>query len=180
MLKTLFKTSAAMAVALIAIAPASADVLLVNTGWQDDILEAAGVPTNRSAWTFTVDTSATLSVVDCCIPGDGYTLSGDVFGTTTFYAGGAGDIQATGDYGSYWTDATYSKIALLVGPGTYTFSITGDLGSGFPGAASLGVRLDSVGGAVPEPMTWALMAVGLGAVGASMRRRKVTTSVSFV
>lgn len=38
--------------------------------------------------------------------------------------------------------------------------------------------VSAVAGAVPEPTTWAMMVVGLGLVGASMRRRKV--AVSFV
>ncbi|HSR01070.1 MAG TPA: PEPxxWA-CTERM sorting domain-containing protein [Sphingomicrobium sp.] len=35
------------------------------------------------------------------------------------------------------------------------------------------VGVDSVGGAVPEPSTWAMMLLGFGAVGFGMRRRKV-------
>lgn len=34
-------------------------------------------------------------------------------------------------------------------------------------------------GAVPEPATWALMIVGFGAVGATMRRRRRTKTVSY-
>ena len=34
-------------------------------------------------------------------------------------------------------------------------------------------------GAVPEPATWAMMLMGFGLVGGAMRRRKVSTSVSF-
>ena len=33
--------------------------------------------------------------------------------------------------------------------------------------------------AVPEPATWGMMIFGLGAVGASMRRRKLSTKISF-
>jgi len=32
---------------------------------------------------------------------------------------------------------------------------------------------------IPEPATWAMMILGLGAVGATMRRRKLTSKVSF-
>ena len=34
-------------------------------------------------------------------------------------------------------------------------------------------------GAVPEPATWAMMLMGFGLIGNAMRRRKVSTSVTF-
>ncbi len=37
----------------------------------------------------------------------------------------------------------------------------------------------SVAGAVPEPATWAMMIGGCGMVGGAMRRRRVSTKVSF-
>ncbi len=40
------------------------------------------------------------------------------------------------------------------------------------------IRRSMVGGAVPEPATWAMMMLGVGAVGGSLRRRR-RTSVSF-
>lgn len=173
MFKTFLKASAATVVALIAIAPASAAVLVANTGWQSDTLTVAGQPTSNSPWTFTIATSGVLSVTDAFIVGDTYTLSGDVAGVTAPFVGGG--VQADGSlFGQAWANGRYSKIAINVGPGTYSFSITGDGAGGLP--AGLGVRLDT---AVPEPMTWAMMVVGLGAVGASMRRRKLSTSVSF-
>jgi len=165
--------AAALASALVFAFPVEATPLPLDAGWQDDTLTGVGDPTANSAWTFTISSKAVLSVVDCCVTGDTYTLSGDVVGVTTFYAGDAGDIQATGAYGGYWTDASYSKIAKLLGPGTYSFSITGDGVGGIP--AGLGVRLDS---AVPEPASWALMLGGFGAIGGAMRRRQ-RTAVSF-
>jgi hypothetical protein len=40
--------------------------------------------------------------------------------------------------------------------------------------------LDAMGGAVPEPATWAMMIGGMGIVGGAMRRRRsVSTKVSF-
>jgi hypothetical protein len=153
--------------AMIAIAtPASAQVLVLDGGWQDDTLSAPFVPTDNSPWSFTITSSAILSVVDCCVTGDTYFLSGDVTGVTTFYAGSASDVQASGAYGSYWVDSAYSKISLLVGPGTYSFSITGDGVGGTP--AGLGVRLDS---AVPEPAAWGMMIGGFAFAGFAMRAR---------
>ena len=48
-------------------------------------------------------------------------------------------------------------------------------GSGFLGVSSLG----TIAGGVPEPSTWALMILGFGAVGGSMRSRRRSTKVAF-
>jgi hypothetical protein len=157
----------AAAVAVLAAGQANSTVLPLGSGWQDDVITAPGVPTTNSAWTFTISKAAILSIVDAFIPGDVYTLSGDLSGVTTFYAGSASAVQATGSYGGYWTDDTYSKIALWLAPGSYSFSITGDGAGGTP--AGLAVRLDS---AVPEPGSWLMMAGALGGVGIVMRRRR--------
>lgn len=157
----------AAATALISSVPASATNLVVDSGWQSDVLTTAGLPTSKSVWTFTVATSAVLSITDYFIPGDTYTISGDLSGVTLFFAGSSTDIQATGLYGDAWDDDTYSKIALNVGPGTYSFSITGD-GAGGGTPAGLGLRLDS--SALPEPASWALLVVAFGMVGLTMRR----------
>ena len=85
----------------------------------------------------------------------------------------------------------------LLGPGSYTVSVAAfsnfangpNLANGFMGGGSFGDRTNQwafdilnvnsavqVGGsqvgAVPEPGTWAMMLLGFGAVGYSMRRRK--------
>lgn len=152
------------------VAPASAAVLPLDAGWQDDQLSTAGQPTDNSAWTFTLTSGAHLTVTDYFITGDVYVLSGDVTGTSTFYAG-ANDVRATGFYGPGWLDANYSKFSTYLAAGTYSFSITGQGEGGIP--AGLGVRLDS---GVPEPAAWAMMLAGFGLVGAGMRRR---STVSF-
>lgn len=157
----LFATAAALTFA----APASATVLAVGSGWQDDTLSAAGQPSDKSAWTFTVGSGAHLTIADCCVVGDIYQISGDITGTSTFFAG-ANDVRATGGYGSYWLSNSYSKFSTFLGAGTYTFSITGQGEGGIP--AGLGVRLDA---GVPEPAAWAMMLAGFGLVGVGMRRR---------
>jgi len=159
--------TAAAAAALIWSIPASATNIVVDSGWQSDVLTTAGLPTSKSVWTFTVVTSAVLSITDYFIPGDTYTISGDLSGVTLFFAGASTDIQATGLYGDAWDDDTYSKIALSVAPGTYSFSITGD-GAGGGTPAGLGLRLDT--SALPEPASWSLLVIAFGMVGLTMRR----------
>ncbi len=175
MARLAFRCLAAAAVMLSPV-PAMATNLIVDSGWQDDTLLVAGLPTSNSAWTFTVTTSAILSVTDYFIPGDIYTISGGLAGVTQFYAGSESDIQATGSYGDAWADDSYSKIALRVGPGTYSFSITGDGGGGGT-PAGLGVRLDT--SAVPEAASWTLMVVAFGMVGFTMRRARGVAVRSF-
>jgi hypothetical protein len=152
-------------------APASATAITAGSGWQDDQINSAATPSVNSAWTFTVGTAAVFSVVDCCVVGDVYKLFDggmNLLATSTFYAGTG--IQSTGSYGSYWTDANYSKLAYSVGPGSYSFTIEGDGVGGLP--AGLGVRLD----AVPEPATWALMLMGFGGMGLMLRGRRETVA----
>ena len=158
----------AVTAAMMTTTPAAGTTLTVGSGWQDDIINAPGTPTANSAWTFTLAAPAILSVVDGYIPDDVYTLSGELLGSTSFYAGSVTDVQATGSYDYAWTDSSYSKIALWVGPGTYSFSITGNGAGGTP--SGLGVRLDPA--AVPEPASWLMMAGAFGLVGATMRRRR--------
>jgi PEP-CTERM motif len=154
--------------------PASAAVLVLDSGWQNDTLDVAGSPTQNSPWTFTIATTATFSLTDAFLVGDTYTLSGDIVGSTVVGAG-ANDIRGTGSFGSAWLDPVFGKFTTVVGPGTYTFSITGDGGGGLP--AGLGIRLDTGNlNTVPEPATWAMMLAGFGVVGFSMRRRQVRVS----
>jgi hypothetical protein len=51
--------------------------------------------------------------------------------------------------------------------------------SGGPSGASGILNVTSVVTAVPESGTWAMMIVGLGLAGSSLRRRKVTTRISY-
>lgn len=65
---------------------------------------------------------------------------------------------------------TRARNGIQVGQGTYTLTIQGNPGTT---SGSLGgtVAFQSVA-AVPEPGTWAMMLLGFGAIGFSMRRRR--------
>lgn len=156
------------AIAMFSAVPAQATVLVSGSGWQTDEIVTLAQPSKNSNWTFTVVVASTLSLTDAFIPGDIYTLTGGVTGVSTFYAGSVSDAQSTGSYGGYWSDISYSKLAVLLAPGTYSFGITGNGASGAP--AGFGVRLDA--SAVPEPATWVLMTSAFGVMGAMLRRRR--------
>lgn len=108
------------ALALAFAAPASAAVLVADTGWQDDLLNSAGDPTDNSPRTFTVTALSILTITDDFVPGDIYVLSGDFDVATTFFAGSTSDVQAEGTYGAVWPNAAYSKLAILLAPGRHS------------------------------------------------------------
>jgi hypothetical protein len=88
-------------------------------------------------------------------------------------------------------------LSRLLGPGNYTVSVAAfsnfalgpNLSNGFQGTGSFNGRTNAWAfdilnvnsaaqvGAVPEPGTWALMLIGFGAVGASLRRRRRVSAV---
>lgn len=83
-----------------------------------------------------------------------------------------GHAILTSEFGSNSTiwDLAYNGDAL----NTFTLSAIGAL----PGQSEDGIfvtaqRIRDIGGGVPEPATWAMMILGLAAVGSALRRRKV-------
>lgn len=71
-------------------------------------------------------------------------------------------------------DDTFISNLISVGAGTYTLNIEGTPGRS-AGSISGTVAFNAVA-AVPEPGTWALMLLGFGAIGFSMRRRRSQTA----
>ncbi|UUR06953.1 FxDxF family PEP-CTERM protein [Sphingomonas glaciei] len=65
---------------------------------------------------------------------------------------------------------TFVRNMISVGPGTYTLNIQGTPGTQ-NGSLSGNVAFNAIA-AVPEPGTWAMMLLGFGAIGFSMRRTR--------
>ena len=127
----------------------------------------------------------------------GWTL----FSTNTAVSAGSGAataiditnlmLDANTRYGLYFTQ-TAGSLSYTDGTGVGNVAATnGDLtvfegyGSAYRFGTSFQPRVVNatfeytVAGAVPEPATWAMMIGGIGMVGGAMRRRKVSTTVSF-
>jgi PEP-CTERM motif len=84
-----------------------------------------------------------------------------VFGSNTAGAGGGTQVNSGN------TEGTFS----LGGWGSYNFYNFYSLGTN--GQTAGNVLLASATASVPEPATWGMMLIGFGAIGFSMRRRKV-------
>lgn len=69
---------------------------------------------------------------------------------------------------------TFVRNMIAVGPGTYTLNIQGTPGTQ-NGSLSGNVAFSAIA-AVPEPGTWAMMLLGFGAIGFSMRRTRRHTA----
>jgi hypothetical protein len=82
--------------------------------------------------------------------------------------GGSWDLHKIVDDGTneYWSFLNPPDNQYAIGAGTYTLTIMGD--NNGPGSLAGTVTIN----AVPEPAAWAMMLIGFGAIGASMRRRK--------
>lgn len=99
----------------------------------------------------------------------------------TTLAGAGGSTTSLDSYMQY-TFANAGTYAIRVGnccfsdsDGVQGYGVTPGFslhGGAFTGAYELNVSLQAPGSAVPEPATWAMMLIGFGAVGASMRQQK--------
>ena len=106
---------------------------------------------------FVYDPTAGNLLLDVLIPSTA-TVSGTGFGFLTF------------DNVNTLNDGVRSIVNVNAAAGTGTLDTS---------AAITRFQTSAVAGAVPEPATWAMLLVGFGMAGASLRRRKISTVVTF-
>ena len=115
---------------------------------------------------------AAASELGCCSPGLLTLLAGSASGPYSFNAPNSG---------SYWTAWGHYSYTFVANDPTLTFQFSNNN----PNSQGYDLGLDSVslapvGGAVPEPATWAMMLMGFGMVGFGLRnRRKPTVRVTY-
>lgn len=152
---------------------ANAATLVVGGGWQSFYFGSAGSAIQTSSgdatYDFTLSQAAELHVTDAYSIGDRFKFFnfGTAIGTTGAF-NPAGPV--TSDAATAFAGNTYSKMSVLLGPGTYSLSGIATASPYGSGGAYIELA-PATGNAVPEPSTWALMIGGYLLVGAAMRYR---------
>ncbi len=105
-----------------------------------------------------------------------YIINGTTFLFGDGNASGGGGPQSTGGYYStaavsFAAASKYVGSFTLLAPTNVRFYLYDDNSFDNTGGVSVAVT-----GAVPEPASWAMMILGMGAVGFAMRRRRVATT----
>lgn len=126
-------------------------------------------PTFNELLTFTTDVSGILNIlVGTTTAADGDINDTDFSNIFLTGTGIAGQVALSGLVGE--PNESRALNGFSVGQGTFTLNIQGSPGSQ---NGSLGGTVSfRSAAAVPEPATWAMMLLGFGAIGFSMRRRR--------
>lgn len=154
-------------------ANAQAATLVVDGGWSKFFFGVTGSSIYDSSssdlsYDFVLSGSALLKVTDAFAIGDVFEIFDNgvsIFSTGAFDVGGV----ITTDPDIAFGGGAYSYGSLLLGAGSH--KITG-LATASP-FGSGGAFIELKGSAVPEPATWAMMIIGFGLAGVSLRRRAV-------
>lgn len=173
--------AAAIGAGALAVAgPSGAVALVAGSGWQSDTVSSPGANSLNSPVTFTVAPGAAdiFSLTDALGLKDTYTVTIDggvtamstVSSYPTAFDNTLGPAAATA--GPAWSSTDTSHLQLDFAPGTYSLAIASNCSSGAC-PVNFADRLDLASIApVPEPATWAVMMLGFGGMGVSMRRRR--------
>ena len=148
--------------------------VMVNNGATQSTVTWGQDLTTSGTFSGSVDLFNSLSGLYSIIVGTstpGATITGlSIFGIA-IPAGGS----APAGSGSFSASGSSSSLSLLVNnlaSGNYRVSYTGTAPLNPPGAAVTGNLTFQVVQAVPEPATWAMMMLGFGAIGMTIRRRR--------
>ena len=174
---------AAFAAASIA-SPASATAVLTDT-WYSFGFGTTGTPfspgldggsgTNPASlnapspdWTFTLLTAGSITFVDAFLSGDQFQITdgGTIIGSTS--AGTAG-TSCFDDITACLANPSISKGTFALSAGSHSINGTTLVNAPQTSGGSGFFRINS---AVPEPGTWAMMLLGFGGLGLSMRRKR--------
>lgn len=130
-------------------------------------------PTFNETISFTTDVAGLL---DIFVGTTGSQAENNVTFSNIFLTGtgilepGLGLVQIAPD-----PNDSFARNFVAVAAGTYTLNIQGTPGSQ---NGALNGSIGFTAAAVPEPGTWALMLLGFGAIGISMRRRRQTGAIT--
>jgi hypothetical protein len=182
--------------------PAHSSVTISGNGNRTCVLPSNGcalsanLMTPFSDMTIAEGASQTLDFANFHIsPGFGFDNYVQVDATLAFLTPDAGPASTTGQ-GSYfhtsgflWFPPTSGGSLTWAAPVqhfttpdgsefTVTFNDINGLTFGSDAIATIGIAVNSIAAGVPEPGTWAMMIVGLGLMGAALRRRPLAGAVS--
>lgn len=168
--------------------PAQAADVLSNSGFETGVLSPWTILANSPVVTSAQAHSGTYSVAE--LGGDSIQqtfaaiATSDITEVSLFAMRDGGPLDS---YTFYYSDSTHADFLLngIGDAGWNKYDLTSNLASGkslvgfsiygtSPGPTYLDDFLINVGGAVPEPSTWAMMLFGFAAMGIALRRRRPT------
>ncbi|WP_028312590.1 hypothetical protein [Derxia gummosa] len=134
--------------------------------WHSFTFHGEGEPFAYEPFTFTLDTTALLTVTDLYLSGDRLAIynNGVLLGLTSMPQGGIDDY--VGSYDMALLDPRWSSASWQIGPGSY--SITGTAVLSPWGVGAGGIRV--ITGAVPEADAALAFGLGAGVIGLVLRR----------
>jgi hypothetical protein len=145
---------------------------LLFSAWTPFAWFFAPGPVEGSGFTFQSAHAVRVRVADTGFSGDAFTIfaNGAQVAMTPTVAEGLG--TGTFDADEAWGDPALSKVEFLLDPGLYTITLNvREAALGFTEGFAH-IRADEIvsSGVVPEPTSVALLAGGLAAIGATLRR----------